>query len=113
MVKKSVIDWMSFLKGLSGFLLGFFAAQPVINHLINYVTSGMENLPDYVPSLLELVTGGLVGTILFLILLILGVKFFKTLAGFLIWLLIGILVGVIASSFGYHPIDWIVGLGVF
>lgn len=111
MPKKSVIDWISFVKGAGGFLLGFFFAQPIIKYLIEFINTQSNQIPNQIPTLTQMLAQqGIVATSLVLIILILALKFFKTIVGFVIWMLIGILAGIALDALSVHPVQFILGV---
>jgi len=77
---------------------------------------GMGSLPAEIPSWLDLIlTGGTIGIIIFIILLVLGVNLVVKLAPFFVYLLIGILaallINVVFPALDLpNPFDWILNI---
>jgi len=86
-----------------------------LERIVNFFQVGTGALPSVIPSWLDLIlTGGTtIGIIVFLILLIAGIKILTKFIPFFTWLLIGILCGIVISVVFPalnlpNPFEWII-----
>jgi len=87
----TVIDVSKLVQRILGFIIGFFLQGLFMQKMISWIQSSGATLPSQIPMVTQLLGGGIVATILILILIVAGLKLVTKVITFVIWLIIGVI----------------------
>jgi hypothetical protein len=98
----TVIDFSNVIVYAVGFFIGFFFQGLLAQKIMDAIHSTGGSFPSQIPILLSNIffSGGIIGSIIFILAIILAAKFIKKFLPFAVWILIGILVAYLYVLFG-------------
>lgn len=109
----TVIDFSKSIERIAGFLIGFLFQGLLAQKIIEAVQSSGGSIPSQIPMLTSFfIGGGIIGSILLIIVVLLAIKFISKFMTFGVWLLFGILCAYLyvlfAPSLGIpNMFDWL------
>jgi hypothetical protein len=109
----TVVDFSKSLERIAGFFIGFIFQGLLAQKIIEAVQTSGGDIPAKIPMLTSFfIGGGIIGSILLIIVILLAIKFITRFMTFGAWLLIGILCAYLyvlfAPSLGIpNMFDWL------